>query len=200
MRSARQVSRRSRRAAARVAALAVVVAVAVVATSALVGVPGAGAADPPRRDLLRPVATPLTVATPYSPPSQRWLAGHRGVDLAAPAFTPVRAPAAARVAFAGSVAGRPVLSLDHGDGLRTTYEPVHALVRTGDEVAAGATVGRLLAGHPGCPAEACLHWGARLAAGGTGGDDDDYLDPLALLAASDRPIRLKPLLPGDGAR
>ena len=36
------------------------------------------------------------------------------------------------------------------------------------------------------------------AASDSSGDDDDYVDPLALLAATHRPIRLKPTLPGDG--
>lgn len=177
--------------------LAVAVAGAVTVLACVAAAP-ALAADPPRRDLRLPVPGPALPVTPFDPPAQRWLPGHRGVDLAAAAFGPVRAPAAGTVSFAGPVAGRPVLAIDHGDGLRTTYEPVRAAVRVGQEVGPGQVVGRVLPGHPGCPVEVCLHWGARLAAGGPAGDDDEYLDPLSLLSGAERPVRLKPLRPGDG--
>lgn len=173
------------------------VAAALLATLILAP-PSAAVPDPPRRDLRGPLTGPMSVATPFDPPAERWLAGHRGVDLAAPPLTTVRAPAGGTVLFAGPVGGRPVLSIDHGAGLRTTYEPVRAIVRTGDRVATGDAVGHLLAGHAGCPVDSCLHWGARLASGGPSGDDDDYLDPLSLVAVDDRPIRLKPTLPSDG--
>lgn len=75
--------------------------------------------------------------------------------------------------FAGQLAGRGVISIEHAGGLRTTYEPVTATVRVGDRVTAGESIGRLVAGHPGCPAVACLHWGLRRG--------DTYLDPLTLL-------------------
>src|SRR5699024_9867109 len=74
-----------------------------------------------------------------------------------------------------------------------------ATVEQGDPVRSGQAVGYLLAGHPGCPAPACLHWGARLASGGPTGGDDDYVDPLDLLGAHSRPIALKPLRPGAPA-
>ena len=56
----------------------------------------------------------------------------------------------------------------------------------GAVVAAGAAIGTLEAGHPGCPASACLHWGLRRG--------EVYLDPLALLGFG----RMR-LLPLDGA-
>lgn len=171
-----------------------------VAAVVLVVVPVAGATPEESRPRMRsPLPGPVSVATPFDPPELRWLPGHRGVDLAGVALASVRAPADGTVLFAGAVGGRPVVSIDHGGGLRTTYEPVRATVRAGEIVAGGVEVGRLLAGHPGCPVEACLHWGARVASGGPAGDDDEYVDPLALLADSERPIRLKPTLPGDGA-
>ena len=88
--------------------------------------------------------------------------------------------------FAGTVAGKPVVSIDHPGGLRTTYEPVRADVTAGRRVARGEPIGAVEAGHPGCPAAACLHWGVRRGR--------EYLDPLALLGG--RPIRLKPVAPG----
>ena len=184
--------------------LVLVSALPVTAVAAPVGVPATGAgsdgsgSDVSGRVMRSPLAAPVSVVTGFDPPAQRWLPGHRGVDLAGAPGSPVLAPADGTVTFAGAVGGRPVVSVDHGGGLRTTYEPVTAEVRAGEVVAAGARIGRLRAGHPGCPAVACLHWGVRVASGGPSGDDDDYVDPLALLADTHRPIRLKATIPGDG--
>ncbi|MGY1739795.1 MULTISPECIES: murein hydrolase activator EnvC family protein [unclassified Blastococcus] len=106
-------------------------------------------------------------ASPYGP-------GHRGVDLAAGPGAAVLAVGDGVVAFAGSVAGRPVVSIDHPGGLRTTYEPVDPTVGAGQAVARGSPIGVLAPGHAGCPAAACLHWGLRRG--------ETYLDPLLLLA------------------
>lgn len=159
---------------------------------------GSATPDTVSRGMRSPLSGPPTAVSAFDPPDQRWKSGHRGVDLSATPLAPVFAPTDGAVSFAGVVAGRPVLSIEHGAGLRTTYEPVRATVRQGDAVRAGETVGYLVAGHPGCPVEACLHWGARVASGGPGGDDDDYVDPMALLLDTARPIALKPTRPGDG--
>ncbi|MFI6780801.1 murein hydrolase activator EnvC family protein [Micromonospora sp. NPDC050276] len=126
----------------------------------------------------------------FDPPPRPWLAGHRGVDLAAPAGAVVRSAGPGTVLFAGLVAGRPVVTVGHADGLRTTHEPVQPAVRTGQPVTTGAPLGELLPGHPGCPAEACLHWGLRRG--------EDYLDPLALLGLG--PVRLLPVRPVSAER
>lgn len=160
--------------------------------------PVAATPDPPRGDLLGPLDS-VRAVTPFDLPPERWLPGHRGVDLASDTLAEVRAPADGTISFAGAVAGRPVLSVDHGGGLRTTYEPVRATVDAGDAVTAGQTVGYVLAGHSGCPVPVCLHWGARRSSGDAAADDE-YVDPMSLLAADDRPIRLKPLRPGDASR
>ena len=120
---------------------------------------------------VRPLPAPLVVARWWDPPPTPYAAGHRGVDLSAPVGTKVRAAGAGRVHFAGPVAGRGVLSLALPNGLRTTYEPVRALVAEGEVVAAGQVVAVLTEGSH-CPS-ACLHWG--LLAG------EAYLDPLTLL-------------------
>ncbi|WP_413450636.1 M23 family metallopeptidase [Georgenia phoenicis] len=131
-----------------------------------------------------PTGAPAELVRPFAAPPERWLAGHRGADLALPAGADVRAAADGVVAFAGRVAGRGVVSVDHADGLRTTYEPVEATVARGAQVTAGQVVGVLEpAGHH-CPDEPCLHWGARRG-------QDDYVDPLSLLA-EDVVIRLLP--------
>ncbi|GAA3480662.1 peptidoglycan DD-metalloendopeptidase family protein [Streptomyces yanii] len=86
----------------------------------------------------------------WEPPAGTYGRGHRGVDLAAAPGARVRAAAGGRVSFAGRVAGRGVLSIEvAGTGdppLRTTYEPVRALVPEGDEVRAGQPVAVMEAG------------------------------------------------------
>src|SRR5690349_18172570 len=100
-----------------------------------------------------------TVLRAFDAPSPNWQRGHRGVDLAGVPGQTVYAAAAGTVVFAGELAGRPVVSVGHPGGLRTSYEPVAPTVHAGQLVASGAPLGELLAGH-GCPAAACLHWGA----------------------------------------
>ena len=119
----------------------------------------------------------------FDPPPLPWLPGHRGVDLAAEAGAPVRAAGAGTVAFAGMVAGRPVVSIQHTDGLRTTYEPVTPVVQAGDDVERGSVIGQLSDTGSHC-AQTCLHWGVRTSA-------DAYLDPLMLLG-EEVVIRLYP--------
>jgi murein DD-endopeptidase MepM/ murein hydrolase activator NlpD len=83
------------------------------------------------------------------------------------------------VAFAGQVGGRRYVTLQHADGLRTTYGP---LARMAPAIEPGATVDR---GTVVGAAGEHLLWTARL--GGA------YLDPAALLTASGtRRVRLVP--------
>ena len=142
-------------------------------------------ADPqrPRGRFQWPTGAPATVVEGFDPPAVVWGRGHRGVDLAAAEGTQIRSAAAGTVAFAGMVAGRPVVSIDHADGIRTTYEPVEPAVSAGDAVAAGQVVGTLLPGHR-SDGVCALHWGAR-----TG--PKTYINPLRLLQPA--VIRLKPL-------
>lgn len=141
------------------------------------------AVAPPAAGYVSP-ATGDTVATgvlrAFDLPEHDWLPGHRGVDLELRVGSPVLAAGDGVVAFAGSVAGTPTVSIDHADGVRTTYQPVHARVSRGDEVAEGTEIGTL--GHP-ADGRPGLSWGAR-----TG--PADYLNPLSLLDAPT--IRLKP--------
>lgn len=122
------------------------------------------------------------VTEQFDPPPKRWLPGHRGVDLAASEGQPVLAAGDGVVAFAGMVAGKPVVSIDHGP-IRTTYEPVVATVSAGQSVTKGEQVGTVQAGHEGCAVQVCVHWGAKRG--------EVYLDPLSLLEP--RVVRLLPL-------
>jgi murein DD-endopeptidase MepM/ murein hydrolase activator NlpD len=128
----------------------------------------------------------VTVLRPFEPPATPYGPGHRGVDLAAPAGTTVRASGPGIVSFAGVLAGRGVVAVIHGE-LRTTYEPLTVLVQVGQPVAAGTPLGLLDAGHAGCQPTVCLHWG--LIRGQT------YLSPLTLLLPT--PPRLLPLRPAS---
>ncbi|WP_345312445.1 M23 family metallopeptidase [Gordonia alkaliphila] len=150
-------------------------------------VAGAWAHAAPRVRYDWPLAPRPALTRGFDPPAQRWLAGHRGVDLGAAPQAAVIAAGAGRVRFAGSVAGRPTISVLHPDQIATTYEPVRAVVRTGDSVLRGQVLGYLEPGHPGCPVAACLHWGARLGSGSSA----RYLNPLALVGAV--VVRLKPV-------
>jgi murein DD-endopeptidase MepM/ murein hydrolase activator NlpD len=134
-----------------------------------------------------PLRPPPAVLRVFDAPSPNWRPGHRGVDLEGEPGQLVYAAADATVVFAGSLAGRPVVSLAHPGGLHTSYEPVRPGVRAGQAVTSGALIGELLADHPGCPAVACLHWGAMWGPA----SHADYVDPLGLLAST--PVRLKPL-------
>ena len=129
-----------------------------------------------------PVDGPRAVSRPFAPPASRYGSGHRGADLLSTPGAAVRAAGSGRVSYAGLLAGRGVVVVVHG-ALRTTYEPVTSTVPVGAEVTSGQPLGRLEAGHVGCAAPACLHWGLRRG--------EDYLDPVRLLQQG--PMRLLPL-------
>lgn len=131
---------------------------------------------------LRP--RPVVVARFAAPPGP-YAAGHRGVDLAARVGDPVYSPAGGTVAFAGLVAGGPVVVVVHASGLRSTLEPVRATVPLGSRVEPGSAVGVVAAGAGHCTPATCLHWG--VLRGRT------YLDPLRLVAPP--PTVLLPLPP-----
>ncbi|MEC3954418.1 M23 family metallopeptidase [Nocardia sp. CDC153] len=152
---------------------------AVVAT---IGLPAAAAAA---GDFDWPLRPRPAVVRAFDKPEHDWLPGHRGVDLAGGQGQSVLAAGDGVVVFAGTVADKPVVSLDHPGGLRTTYEPVTATIPVGRRVTRGSPIGTLQPGHH--PCSPCLHWGARR--------DREYLNPLGLLHHA--PIRLKPLTP-DG--
>jgi murein DD-endopeptidase MepM/ murein hydrolase activator NlpD len=124
----------------------------------------------------------------FRPPAADWQAGHRGVDLAAGTGDPVRSMANGIVGFAGTVAGKPVVTVVLAGGVRITYEPVLATVRAGALVRDGEVIGSVAAsgGHCG-GVRGCLHVGLRSTSGAGG---TVYLDPLSILDR--RPAVLKP--------
>lgn len=167
--------------------LPAIVAVALLVAPALGGA-GSATAEP-TVEFDWPLRPRPAVERRFDKPAQDWLPGHRGVDLAGTAGQAVLAAGDGIVVFAGTVAGKPVVSVDHGGGLRTTYEPVRATVPVGAGIGRGAAIGTLDAGHAGCTAAACLHWGLRRESARRG--RPEYLDPLGLLRLA--PLRLLPL-------
>jgi hypothetical protein len=129
------------------------------------------------------------LVTPAAPAAERWIAPvdgavvrafafgrdpyaagqHRGVDLAARATEPVRAPCSGRVRFAGPVPGhRRGVTIACGRYAATVLELAAVRVHRGAVVVRGAVVG--VAGAGG------LHLGARRL-----GERHGYVDPLGLL-------------------
>jgi murein DD-endopeptidase MepM/ murein hydrolase activator NlpD len=125
----------------------------------------ANTADPPWN---WPIAPEPAVLRSFDPPPKPWSSGHRGVDLAVPAGTTVLSPADGRISFSGWVVDRQVITVDHGNGLRSSLLAVESELQAGDAVSAGDPVGLVAeSGH--CPS-ACLHWGVRRG--------ETYINPL----------------------
>ncbi|MEZ5380714.1 MAG: M23 family metallopeptidase [Microthrixaceae bacterium] len=135
------------------------------ATQAAPRPPGV-APDGSRPRFAPPVDAPI--ADPFRAPSGPYGPGNRGIEYATAPGTPVRAIGAGTVAFAGVVAGRGVVSVDHPSGLRSTYTGLASrAVGAGEAVALGQVVGTTAA-H--------LHLGLR--------DGRTYLDPAAFFGAA----------------
>lgn len=126
-----------------------------------------------------PVGLPVTIGEKFDPPSVRWSSGHRGVDLCPPTGTPVYAPNTGTVIYAGKLVDRNVVSVRHGSGVRSTFEPVSPEIQVGARVNTGDLLGTLEEGHT----DNCLHWGLKV-------NRDLYLNPLGVLIG---PPVLKPL-------
>jgi murein DD-endopeptidase MepM/ murein hydrolase activator NlpD len=159
--------------------------------SSHVAAPRAESTSTPATPVAAPWAWPVVgpVLRAFDPPEDPYGAGHRGIDIAAPAGTPILAPEAGVVTFAGKVGGQLYVTLDHGGGLQSTYSWIGAAeVRKGDVVARGGRVGTTGLGHPGSTVPH-LHFGVRL--------DGVYLDPLEVLGPAPLPqlIHLAPDLP-----
>jgi murein DD-endopeptidase MepM/ murein hydrolase activator NlpD len=87
-----------------------------------------------------------------------WGERHRGLDYSVPAGTPVRAPGAGTVLFAGPLrlAGGTVV-IDHGQGVVSVLHHLASTsVREGEALAAGAVVGA--SGQTGFTPEPMLQW------------------------------------------
>jgi murein DD-endopeptidase MepM/ murein hydrolase activator NlpD len=109
----------------------------------------------------------------FDPPETPYGSGHRGIDIAAPLGTTVRAAHDGVVAFAGRIGGAWYVSIDHPDGVRTTYSWMGEVrAGRGDAVGREDAIGATGSGHPGGE-RPHLHFGARIG--------DRYIDPMLLL-------------------
>jgi len=122
--------------------------------------------------------SPVQIVRAYEAPAHDYGPGHRGIDLRAEG--PIRSPADGVVAFAGTVVDRDVLTIDHGDGLVSTLEPVTSELNPGEPVMRGAVVGAVSdGGHAGA---GTVHFGVRL--------HGEYVNPLLLLGGVPRAVLL----------
>ena len=130
-----------------------------------------------------PLSPKPSVLRTFDPPDKPWLSGHRGVDLG-PTHdgAPVTAPSDGVVTFAGVVVDRPVLTIDQGNSLKSSFEPVTSEFKSGDAVRKGQVIGIVEPGH--CSGAPCLHWGVRRG--------EDYVNPLGFVSDI-RPSVLLPL-------
>lgn len=119
-----------------------------------------------------PVDAPIR--DPFRPPDDPYGPGNRGIEYATEPGQPVVAVDRGSIAFAGPVAGSPVVVVDHGGGLRSSYvRLLESSVASGATVAAGERLGL---------ADSGFHLGAR-----TG---DRYVDPIELIERRCLVIRL----------
>ena len=141
---------------------------------------GAPAEEAPGYPWRWPVADPRTVVEPFRAPAHDYGPGHRGMDVMAAPGAEVLAPAGGVVAFRGTVADRPLITIDHGDGYISTLEPVSSDLAVGDAVLAGDVVGILGSGGHATPRT--LHVGVRI--------DKRYVNPRGLFGLPPRAVLL----------
>ncbi|HET9287092.1 MAG TPA: peptidoglycan DD-metalloendopeptidase family protein, partial [Gaiella sp.] len=133
------------------------------------------------------------VLRPYTLGGDAYAAGqHRGIDVAGPDGSPVRAPASGTVSFAGSLPtyGRGVTILTD-DGYAVTLVHLGSIdVAKGDAVTEGSGVGTMgSSGEPEHPAPS-VHLGIRIAS-----ESEGYVDPLGLLPSRPAPVSSPPPAP-----
>lgn len=126
-----------------------------------------------------PVDGSHAIARPFIAPATPYASGHRGIDIVAPMGASVRAPADGIIHFSGFVVNRYVVSIDHGGGVLSSFEPVLSTLSDGDIVLRGQPIGALQSGHCGAP---CLHLGVRV--------NGLYVSPLKFLEGIQRSVLL----------
>jgi len=109
------------------------------------------------------------IQDPFRPPAHIGARGNRGLQYGYSEGQGIRAAAVGQVLFAGQVGFRQVITVQHADGVKTTYTGLNEVW-----VTRGALVNRFTTMGIG---SARFHFGARLG--------DHYLDPQILFDASE---------------
>lgn len=165
---------------------------------ALTSVSSVAAGDQSQWNLPLTGVSPGAILAVFDPPGSPFGSGHRGVDFPASQGQQVTAVGSGIVSFAGSIAGKPVISVElsrsvdsSGMPVRATYEPVSPLVSTGDFVYAGTVIGLVdfSNGNAGHCRGSCLHFGLKVMVEPT----PNYLNPVILWRSS---ALLRPSLAG----
>ena len=116
------------------------------------------------------------VVDDFRPPTSRYTAGNRGIDLDTNAGDDVRAAADGTVVYAGRIGTSAHVVVLHADGIRTSYSFLDdTSVNRGARLQQGDVLGM---------ARDSVHFGARLG--------DEYLDPSVLLAGGPPKVNLVP--------
>jgi murein DD-endopeptidase MepM/ murein hydrolase activator NlpD len=162
--------------------------------------PGPAPGLVPRPSLHAPPAAAPTPALPVTGPVTSGFGSradpftgapalHRGVDVAAPAGTPIRAAAGGVVRAAGPRGGYgETVEVDHGDGTTALYAHASALlVRAGDKIAPGQEIARV--GSTGRSTGAHLHFEVRRG--------EQAIDPLRALGTYRRRGLIEPRVRDD---
>lgn len=131
------------------------------------------------------------VVTAFEKPAQRWSPGHRGVDLGMHDDA-VLAPQDGTVVFSGKVVDRTVITIEHPDGKRSSFEPVASPLPRGAAVRKGEKIAQVDSQIHHCSVR-CVHWGVREGKG----KDAEYINPMSLLR-NEEPSVLLPI-PDDFA-
>jgi len=106
---------------------------------------------------------------------------HTGIDIKAPAGTPIAASSDGRVLYTGrfSLSGNSIF-IDHGTGICTMYFHLASIeVQSGQKVKKGDAIGTV--GSTGRSTGPHLHWGVRV--------NNQRVDPLALVALFKKPVK-----------
>ncbi|MFP1602109.1 murein hydrolase activator EnvC family protein [Microbacterium sp. 2216-1] len=127
-----------------------------------------------------PVGGARRVVEPFRAPAHDYGPGHRGMDIAVVSGADVHAPAGGVVAFRGTVVDRPLVTIDHGAGFVSTWEPVSSSLAPGDVVTVGAVIGAVAEG--GHTVRGAMHIGVRV--------DGEYVNPLPLFGQVPRAVLL----------
>lgn len=146
------------------------------AVSVLLAVSTVAAQSADAAELIFRPPSSAPVLDPFRLPEGKYGAGNRGIEYDTGEFDRIVAAARGTVVFAGAVAGSLFVTVDHGDGLESSYGFVgRILVREGQEVAGGDLVA--LSGGP-------FHFSVRL--------HGEYVDPEPLFGSRRVVLRLVP--------